>query len=46
MKFLWSVLESSDSISVKEDIAQAFAKCFSSTEGKRVLNFFPLRSQR
>ena len=39
MKFLWSILESSDNISGREDIAQAFAKCFSSNDGKRVLSF-------
>ncbi|MBE6449227.1 MAG: hypothetical protein E7013_00810 [Alphaproteobacteria bacterium] len=39
MKFLWSVLESSDNVSANEDVAHAFAKCFSSNEGKRVLNF-------
>ena len=39
MKFLWSVLESTDRAFNNDEIAFSFAKCFSSNEGKRVLNF-------
>lgn len=39
MKFGWSFLENQESNLVPDELAKSFVRCFSSSDGKQVLNY-------
>ena len=39
MKFGWAFLENQQSPSVPDELAKSFVRCFSSADGKQVLNY-------
>ena len=39
MKFGWSFLENSEQVSISDEVAKSFTRCFSSSDGKQVLNY-------